>query len=214
MTAPVLRVALTGGIATGKSYCLTRFRALGAATIDADVLAREAVRPGSEGLAAVVARFGASVLDGHGALDRAALARIVFADAGARRDLESIIHPFVRAAIAAWTDRLRGDAHSRASSDPILAIADIPLLYEQDRARDFDRVIVAACDPVLQRQRLMMRNGLSADEADRRIAVQLPIAEKRRRADYVIDTSASLGETDRQVDVVWRSLRAPSAPVE
>ncbi len=208
MAAPLLRVALTGGIATGKSYCLARFRALGAETIDADILARDAVRPGSDGLAAVVARFGPSVLDVRGALDRSALAGIVFADANARRDLEAIVHPFVRRQIAAWTDALTAAAASRADDDPVIAIADIPLLYEQDRAGDFDRVIVAACDPERQRARVMARDGLSADEADRRIAVQLPIADKRRRADYVIDTSVDMAETDRQIDATWLALRA------
>jgi dephospho-CoA kinase len=208
VAAPLLRVALTGGIATGKSYCLARFHALGAATIDADVLARDAVRAGSDGLAAVVARFGTAVVAPDGALDRSALARIVFADADARRDLEGIIHPFVRRAIAAWTDRLAADAAKRPSEDPIIAIADIPLLFEQNRARDFDRVVVAACDPAQQRERVMARDGLSPEEADRRIAVQLPIDEKRRRADYVIDTSRSLAETDRQIDETWLALRA------
>jgi dephospho-CoA kinase len=208
VAAPLLRVALTGGIATGKSYCLARFHALGAATIDADVLARDAVRAGSDGLAAVVARFGTAVVAPDGALDRSALARIVFADADARRDLEGIIHPFVRRAIAAWTDRLAADAAKRPSEDPIIAIADIPLLFEQNRARDFDRVVVAACAPAQQRERVMARDGLSPEEADRRIAVQLPIDEKRRRADYVIDTSRSLAETDRQIDETWLALRA------
>ena len=208
MTAPLLRVALTGGIATGKSYCLARFHALGAVTIDADVLARDAVRAGSDGLAAVVARFGTSVIDANGALDRPALARIVFADAGARRDLEGIVHPFVRRAIAAWTDGLAADAAKRGSQDPIVCIADIPLLFEQNRAGDFDCVVVAACDPAQQRERVMARDGLSPEEADRRIAIQLPIAEKRRRADYVIDTSGSVDETDRQIDATWLALRA------
>jgi len=211
VAGPVFRVALTGGIATGKTYCLTRFRALGAETIDADVLAREAVRPGSDGLAAVAARFGPSVLGGHGALDRAALARIVFADEQARRDLEGIIHPFVRAAIARWFDDLAAERSSSSGRAPIVAIADIPLLYEQNRAAEFAYVIVAACDPALQRQRVMTRDGLSAEEADRRIRVQLPIDDKRQRADCVIDTSASLADTDRQVDTAWKDLRALAA---
>jgi dephospho-CoA kinase len=203
VTTPVLRVALTGGIATGKSYCLIRFRALGAETIDADVLAREAVRPGSDGLTAVVARFGGAVLDDHGKLDRAALAKIVFADEAARHDLEAIIHPFVRAAIARWYDDLAAAKTPRATESPIVAIADIPLLYEQNRARDFDRVIVAACSPDQQRERLMARDGLSQEEADRRIAAQWPIDRKRALADDVIDTSSTLADTNRQVEAIW-----------
>lgn len=201
MTGRLLRVGLTGGIATGKSVCLEAFRALGAATIDADVLARDAVAPGSPGLAAVVARFGPGVILASGALDRAALARIVFADASARRDLEAIVHPVVRARIADWflaQESQPGDDH--------VAIADIPLLYETGRAQDFDRVVVAACHPEQQIARVMARDGLSRADALARIAAQYPIDDKRRMADLVIDTSGSLDDTARGVAAAWTSL--------
>ena len=186
------RIALTGGIATGKSHVRARFEALGVPTIDSDILAREAVAVGSPGLAKVVERFGAGMLDATGALDRQKLAAIVFSDAAARRDLEQIIHPDVQRSTNAWF----------ASLPPHhpFAIADIPLLYEVGRDRDFDAVIVAACDRETQRQRLMKRDGLSEDDARRRIEAQLPIEEKVRRADFVIRTDGSFEDTNRQVE--------------
>jgi dephospho-CoA kinase len=198
----LLRVALTGGIATGKSYCLARFAAAGVPTIDADALAREAVAPGSMGLAAVSARFGAAVLRADGRLDRAALGRLVFADADARRDLEAIIHPRVYDAIGSWFSRT--DASRPA---PPLAVADVPLLYETNRAADFDCVVVAACEPGQQLTRLMARDRLSEAEARARIDSQLSIPEKVRRADYVVDTSGTMAETDARIDDVLARLR-------
>jgi dephospho-CoA kinase len=198
---PVRRIALTGGIATGKSYVRSRFEALGVPTIDSDVLARAAVAPGSEGLKAVVTRFGPGVLDAQGALDRARLARIVFGDRAARRDLEAIIHPDVRHATERWFASLDAACHP-------LAIADIPLLYEVGREGDFDAVIVAATDPETQLRRVMKRNNLSEEEARQRIAAQLPIDTKVRRADYVIRTEGTFEETDRQVREVFERLSA------
>jgi len=193
-----LRVALTGGIATGKSHCLREFASLGAPTIDADVLAREVVAQGTPGFSAVVRRFGRPVLDGSGALDRAALGRIVFDDPAARHDLEAIVHPAVYAAISTWFNDL--------SDDVPAAIADIPLLFETNHASDFDRVIVAACTPEEQLTRLMARDGLSESEARQRLAAQMPIDVKRQRGDDVIDTSGTVEETNRQVAEVWKGL--------
>jgi len=188
----VRRIALTGGIATGKSHVRARLAALGVPTIDSDTLAREAVAVGSPGLARVVDRFGRAVLDATGALDRRKLAAIVFSDAAARGDLERIIHPDVQRSTDAWF----------ASLPPHhpFAVADIPLLYEIGRDRDFDSVIVAACDREIQLQRVMKRDGLSEADARRRIEAQLPIEDKIRRADFVIRTDGSIDDTDRQVD--------------
>src|ERR1051325_5423762 len=136
----VRRVALTGGIATGKSHVRARFEARGVPTIDADTLAREAVAPGSAGLEQVIDRFGSGIRDATGALDRKRLGAIVFADSQARRDLERIIHPFVRAATDKWYASLDAGTHP-------FAIADIPLLFESGREGDFDAVIVTACEP-------------------------------------------------------------------
>lgn len=206
MTQRVQRIALTGGIATGKSACLARFAELGARTIDADTLARDAVAPGTPGLAAVVERFGPGVLRPDGSLDRPALGALVFNDAEARRDLERIVHPIVYDAIERWFGELEREAEG--SGQPMVGIADIPLLYETGQAHQFDATIVAACRPDQQIERLMARDGLGRSEAEKRIAAQLPIDEKRQRADFVIDTSGSLDDTRRGVDDVWRQITA------
>ena len=188
----MVRVALTGGIATGKSTVLRRLRAAGLPTIDADVLARQVVAPGAPAYAAVVARFGVGVIDDTGAIDRRALAAVVFADPAARRDLEAIVHPAVYEAMAAWFASLPGDT-------PV-AVADIPLLSETGRERDFDVVVVVACARDEQIRRVMARDGVTSDEAEARIAAQWPIARKVAAADHVIWTTGTLADTERQVD--------------
>jgi dephospho-CoA kinase len=145
----MLRVALTGGIATGKSYCLAKFASLGVPVVDADKLAREVVAPGSQALAAVAERFGPAIVRADGSLDRAALARIVFSDRAARADLEAIVHPEVYHRIGEWFASM--PAKTR------LAIADVPLLFETGHNHDFDRVIVTACSPAEQMRRLVSR---------------------------------------------------------
>jgi dephospho-CoA kinase len=192
------RVALTGGIATGKSWVLRRFASLGVPTIDADVVAREVVAPGTAAAARILSRFGRAVMDDDGALDRKALAAIVFADAGARADLEAIVHPAVYEAIRAWFAALPADTP--------LALADIPLLYETGHADEFDAVVVTACSPEEQVRRLVARDGVDETGARRRLAAQWPIEEKVRRADYVIHTDGTHAETDAQVDAVLARL--------
>ena len=201
MPTRLLRVALTGGIGTGKSFCLARFAELGAPTIDADGLARQAVAPGTAGYDRVLARFGAAILKADGSLDRDALGRLVFSDIDARRALEGIVHPVVYAAIERWFE-----GHSRTGHVDV-AIADIPLLFETHREDEFDKVVVASCPVALQKARVMERDGLSGAEADRRIASQMPIEEKAAKADLVIDTSGTFDETARQIREVWRKLR-------
>ena len=196
----VKRLALTGGIATGKSHVRQRFAALGVPTIDSDILARELVQPGTPQLAAIVARFGPAILDASGHLNRRALAAIVFADASARHDLEAILHPAIHAATDDWFASL--------AAAPPFAIADIPLLYEVGRERDFDAVIVAACSPDAQLERLMRRDSLDVVAARQRIAAQLPIADKVARADYVITTDGPPAETDARVDALYATLTA------
>lgn len=197
--AIMLRIALTGGIATGKSHVRAQFEALGVPTIDSDVLARQAVARGTAGLAAVVGRFGEGVLDASASLDRRKLGSIVFSDPQARRDLEAIVHPFVRAATDTWFARLEQRGHA-------LALADIPLLYEVGRDRDVDAVIVVACDPATQLARVMRRDRLSEPEARQRLAAQMPLEEKAGRADYIIRTDGTFEETGTQVAEVHRSL--------
>jgi dephospho-CoA kinase len=200
-----LRVALTGGIATGKSHCLARFTDLGAPTIDADVVARQAIAPGTPGFDAVIGRFGDSVLRRDGGLDREALGRLVFVDPAARRDLEAIVHPVVYNAIRDWFAKL-----SNAPSLVAAAIADIPLVYETGHEADFDRIVVTTCRLEQQIERLMERNGLSEEDARRRIDNQMSAAEKAARADFVIDTSGSPAETNLQVIEVWNELTKAS----
>jgi dephospho-CoA kinase len=196
----MLRVALTGGIATGKSYCLARFASLGVPVIDADVVARAAVAPGSAGLAAVADRFGAPVFLADGSLDRAALGRIVFSDRAARADLEAIVHPEVYRRIGAW--------FVTQPPGTRVAIADIPLLFETGHHHDFDRVIVCACAPAEQLRRLMARDRLSEPDARARLAAQWPIEEKAARGDHVIRTDGTLADTDSRIRVVLDALRA------
>jgi dephospho-CoA kinase len=196
----MIRAGLTGGIATGKSFCLAAFARLGAATVDADVLAREAVARGTPGLARVVERFGPAVLHPDGSLDRAALGRVIFADRVARADLEAIIHPEVYQRIREWLANL--------PSGTAVAIADIPLLFETGHQHQFDRIIVCACDPAEQIRRLMTRDRLSAEEARSRLAAQWPIEEKIARADYVVRTDGPFADTEAQVKGVYEMLKA------
>jgi dephospho-CoA kinase len=184
-----VRVALTGGIATGKTTVARALRAAGVATVDADLLARDAVVPGSAGLAEVTARFGGDVLHADGTLDRQALAAVVFADVEARRDLEHIIHPRVRQGI---------DAFFTALADGAPGIAEIPLVYETGWGTAFDTVVVVACHPATQRARLMARDGHGATDADRRLNAQWPITDKVRLADAVVVTDGDMASTLEQ----------------
>lgn len=198
----MLRVALTGGIATGKSHCLRKLSVLGAPVIDADALARHALAAGTPGLQAVVARFGTGVLHADGSLNRGSLARIVFSDPRARAALEAIVHPEVYRHIREW--------FANVPAGTRVAVADIPLLFETGQEHDFDRVIVAACDPQEQVRRLIARNELTEEEARARLAAQWPIAEKVARAYRVIWTDRGFEETDRQVRDVYELLSAES----
>ena len=196
------RIALTGGIATGKSYVLERFAERGVPTIDADIVARAVVEPGQPAWHALQARFGPALFGPAGQLDRGRLAARVFADSDARADLEAIVHPPVRAAIDDW---FRSPPADRPGA---FGIACIPLLFETGRQAEFDRVMVTACDAPTQIARLTARDGLSPDDARKRLAAQLPTSVKTAGADYVIRTDGSLDETDRQVERIYRELEA------
>ncbi|HXD15813.1 MAG TPA: dephospho-CoA kinase [Vicinamibacterales bacterium] len=198
------RVALTGGIATGKSHVRSQFEKLGVPTIDADTLAREAIAPGTRGLDNVVRRFGSEVCDAAGVLNRKKLGAIVFANPQARRDLEHIIHPYVREAMDRWFASLD------AARCPV-GVADIPLLFETGREKEFDAVVVTACAAAAQLDRLMKRDGLTKDEAAQRIAAQWPLDGKVAKADYVIRTDGTFDDTNRQVNDVVRQLQSRSA---
>jgi dephospho-CoA kinase len=197
----MLRVALTGGIATGKTYVLNRFRALGIPGLDADEIVHGVEAAGTEATAAIAARFGAFVLGGDGSVNRAKLGPIVFADPAARRDLEAIVHPAVFRAIEAG---LRGFERSGAYR---FAVVDVPLLYETGAERRYDHVIVTVCPPDTQIARLKAR-GLTEQAARQRIAAQWPTPDKAARADFVVATGGSFEETDGQVDDIHRRLTA------
>lgn len=191
-------IGLTGGVATGKSTIAKRFAELGAAVLDADRFAREAVEVGQPALEEIRARFGEEVIASDGSLDRKALGAIVFRDAAARRDLEAIVHPRVRERMKRCLDALRRQGYGG------VAILEIPLLFESRGSLELvDRVLVVYAPRSLQVERLMRRNQLTWEEAVLRVDAQLPIDEKVARADYVVDNSGSLDEAFRQVDRLW-----------
>jgi dephospho-CoA kinase len=200
-------VGLTGGIGSGKSTFSELLRARGAAVIDADRLSRDAVAPGSPGLAEVVRAFGQELLDAAGGLDRKRMAARVFADPEARRTLEAIIHPRVREGMAAEVQRLS------AAGAP-LVFYDVPLLYEAGRERDVDAVVVVWAPHEAQLARLAKRDGLSAAEADARMSAQLPLDEKARRADFVVVNDGTLGALAAKADALLSdlSLDLPKGP--
>jgi dephospho-CoA kinase len=189
----MLTVALTGGIATGKSYVLDQFRKHGAPCLDADELAHGAMVAGAEATRAIADRFGSDILAADGSVDRRKLGPLVFADAAARRELEAIVHPAVYRAIAAG---LRG---FDLVGEYAFAVVDIPLLFESGHAKDFDRVIVTACPPELQVKRLTERGALSEADARQRLAAQWRTQDKIALADFVVRTDGSFEDTDRQV---------------
>jgi dephospho-CoA kinase len=195
----VVRVALTGGIASGKSHVLAAFAAREVPTIDADLLAHAVVAAGTPAAQAIERRFGRDVIGADGEINRRKLGGVVFNDANARRDLEAIVHPAVYSAIRRWFEML-------PASTP-LAVADIPLLYETGHERDFDVVVVAACEPDEQIRRVMTRDGLTEAEARSRVAAQLPIGEKVSRADYVVWTTGTHEATSKRVGEVAEEMK-------
>jgi dephospho-CoA kinase len=190
---------LTGGIASGKSTVAARLRAHGVPVIDADELAREVVEPGTEGLRAIVEAFGDGVLDASGALDRKALARIVFADPGARRRLNAITHPRIGQRTAALAQDL-----TRAREP--LACYEAALLVENGVVDMFRPLVVVSCPQPVQIERICARDGASRDEAVARIAAQKPLAEKVAVADFVIDTDGPMERSWQRTDDVLRAI--------
>jgi len=197
-----LLVGLTGSIATGKSTVSRMFAHLGARVIDADLLAREVVMPGQAAHARIVEEFGSQVVQEDGSLDRKALGAVVFADAAKRRRLEEITHP----AIGLRQQRILSVLDEEAFEGVV--IWDAALLFEGGGAAKMDRVVVVYADPETERRRLMERDGLSDADARARIASQMPVAEKAKLADHVIDNSGTREETERQVRTVYGALLA------
>ena len=201
----MLKVGLTGSIAVGKSHVLSIFRELGCHTIDADRIAREVVTPDSEGLKLVVEDFGKEVLRPDSSLDRQKLGAIVFADEAKRLQLNSILHPLI---IAAQDEQIR----QIEQSDPKgIAIIDAALMIESGGYQRMNKLIVVYCEPEIQLQRLMSRDGLSRETAETRIAAQMPQDEKKTFADFLINTSGDHRQTRAQVEDVYRELRALAA---
>ncbi len=197
----MLKVGLTGSIAVGKSFVLARLRTLGCLTSDADHIAREVVAQGSEGLNAVVAEFGDGVLDAHGALDRARLRTIVFESEEHRLRLNEILHPL----ILERQDRMLAKWEVEAPSG--IGVVEAALMIESGGFRRFDKIIVVHCDTEKQIERLIRRNSVTRDEAERRIGAQMPQSEKIRYADFLIDTSDDKAATMRRTNEVYREMR-------
>ena len=199
-------IGLTGGIGTGKSTVAAMLAGLGAVVIDADAIVRELQAPGAPMLAEIAAAFGPEVIAADGSLDRARLGELVFRDPEARRRLGLIVHPGVRAEMA------RRLAAARAAG-AALVVLDIPLLFEGRKAGgasaspfSFDATVLVYAPEALQIERQVAREGYGRDEALRRVRAQMPIEEKRALADFVIDNSGPLADTERQVRALWERL--------
>jgi dephospho-CoA kinase len=197
----MLKVGLTGSIAVGKSFVCEVLRERGAFVLDADQTAREVVARGSKGLTMIVANFGAEILTETGELDRAKMGALVFADEEKRLLLNSIVHPLVFEAQNEWLLEKERE-NSRA-----VAVIDAALMIESGGYKRFTKLIVVWCQPGIQLQRLMLRNNLSEAEALQRIRAQMPQEEKKRYADFLIDTSAGFEDTRRQTVEVFEQLK-------
>lgn len=200
----MILVGLTGGIASGKSTVGRMLASAGVPVVDADVLAREAVAAGSDGLRAVVERFGHGVLAPNGSLDRKALGAIVFHDADARRDLNVIVHPRVaQLAMERLTALREAGTHD-------VAVYEVPLLFENGLEAIVDKTLLVAVRPDVQRARLMARDNAGPVDADARIASQMSLDEKRTKADYVVENDGTVDETARRLALVWREISGRS----
>ena len=195
-------IGLTGGIASGKSTVSAMFRALGANVIDADQVARDVVAPGTPGLEEVARRF-PGVVDAAGHLDRVALGARVFGDVTERRALEAIVHPRIREDVAR-----RAETLARAGSPVVLY--DAALLVENGLHRGMDGLILVSAPEAVQRARLAARDGLDPAAVSARLAAQLPLADKRAHATWVVDNGGTLDETREQVRRIWEEIRGSS----
>jgi dephospho-CoA kinase len=197
-TADVTSVGLTGGIGSGKSAVAELLSSYGAVIVDADVLAREAVAPGSPGLARVVEEFGPDVLAADGSLDRARLAGLVFADTDRRAALNAIVHPYVRR---------RSEELTAAAPEGAVVVQVVPLLVENDLQGGYDVVVVVDASDEVQEQRLVGLRGMTPEDARARIAAQAGREERRAAADVVIDNDGTRAELEEQVRELWDRLR-------
>jgi dephospho-CoA kinase len=201
----MLRVGLTGGIASGKSTVAGFLRDSEYPVLDADSIARELLEPGQDAYNEVVHEFGDAILNRGGAVDRPKLGAIVFADAQKRVRLNQILHPRIQDVVGKWFAALE------RPGGPDMAFEDAALILEAGAKKNLDRVVVCWCLPEQQLERLQQR-GLSVEDAKLRIAAQMPMDEKRRLADEVIDCSRTIEETHRQVSLVLEKLKQVAAP--
>lgn len=202
---PPLRVGLTGGIASGKSTVTRALEARGVPVLDADAVYHQLLREDAAMLQALRDRFGDGVFQPDGQLDRKALGAIVFRDPAALADLGAITHPRVRDRFLGWMD-------DQAAAGAPLAVVVIPLLFENGLERHFDTTVVIACAPATQRARLMAREGIDGDEADRRIASQMALTDKVARADHVLDNDGAPDLVDPAVERLLEALGQARAP--
>lgn len=200
----MLYVGLTGNIASGKSAAAERLAKHGATIVDADVLARDAVKPGSAALERVVDRWGSGMLSLDGTLDREALRHVVFGDHEQLEALNAIIHP----GVLQLRDQMVAEA--RARGDAVLVYV-VPLLFERHLAEEFDRIILVDASKALRLERLTELRGVSPEDAANMIAAQMPAELKRARADFVIENDGTLEQLRKQVDTVWLQLTASGA---
>jgi dephospho-CoA kinase len=196
----MLKVGLTGSIAVGKTFVCEVFRELGVPVLDADKSAREVVEPNSNGLNRIISAFGTEILQPNGTLDRLKLGAIVFSDSAKRETLNSIIHPLVFEAQDDWLRNLE------QKGDDKVAIIDAALMIESNGYERFDKIIVVWCDAEIQIERLMNRNKLNQDDAIKRINTQLPQEEKKKFADYLIDTSEGFESARKQTTELFDRL--------
>ncbi len=194
-------IGLTGGVATGKSQVSKILRGLGVPVIDADFLAREVVKVGSEGLNLVVKEFGEDILNSDGSLNRAKLAGLVFSDAAKRKALEEITHPLIRSLAEQNKNEL-------ISQKQKMGVYDVPLLFENNMQTTFDEIIVVSCNPENQKNRLMKRDKLTPEEAMVRMNSQMPMIRKVSQADYVIDNNGSLDDLIDSVEELYKVLKS------
>lgn len=204
MSRGPLRIGLTGGIGSGKSLVASQFRDLGAAIVDADVIAREVVAPGGPAYDGVVRAFGPGVVRPDGTLDRKALAERMFTDPSARRQLNALTHPHIRRRMAEEVARLA------AAPGIEVIVLDIPLLLETTDGHDLglDGIVVVNAEDDVRVARLSARDGLPEAEARRRLAAQMALRDKLARADWVIDNNGPPAETRERVRALWAALQA------
>jgi dephospho-CoA kinase len=198
----MLKVGLTGSIAVGKSFVCEVFRGLGVPVSDADQTAREVVEPNTKGFRQIIEAFGEEVLRENGEIDRLKLGNKVFSDEAKRQLLNSIVHPLVFESQDLWLQQLEEKQVDK------LAIIDAALMIESGSYKRFDKIIVVWCEPKVQLERLIQRNNLSIEDAQKRINAQMPQEEKKRFADFLIDTTNGFDVTKTQVLEIFTKLNS------